>query len=117
MYHYLTGSASWLLLTMLTEVFGVKGRLGDLVLEPKLLPGQFDEAGATKVITSFANRKIRVSYSNPDKLEFGEYGIRSVMIDGDIAVEAGGVGKVTIKRNMLIALREDVIHDITVELG
>lgn len=117
MYHYLTGSASWLLLTMLTEVFGVKGRLGDLVLEPKLLPGQFDEAGAAKVITSFANRKIRVSYSNPDKLEFGEYGIRSVMIDGDIAVEAGGAGKVTIKRNMLIALREDVIHDITVELG
>ena len=28
-YAYLTGSASWLLLTLLTESFGVKGRLGD----------------------------------------------------------------------------------------
>ncbi|MCD4685888.1 MAG: cellobiose phosphorylase, partial [Anaerolineae bacterium] len=35
MYTYLTGSASWLLLTLTTEVFGVKGDLGDLALEPK----------------------------------------------------------------------------------
>ena len=37
MYPYLTGSASWYLLTLVTEVFGVKGELGDLALEPKLV--------------------------------------------------------------------------------
>ena len=42
MYPYLTGSASWYLLTLLTEVFGVKGDLGDLVLAPKLVAAQFD---------------------------------------------------------------------------
>lgn len=42
MYTYLTGSASWLLLTMVTEVFGVKGKLGDLLLQPKLVKEQFD---------------------------------------------------------------------------
>lgn len=30
MYAYLTGAASWYLLTMVTEVFGVKGVMGDL---------------------------------------------------------------------------------------
>ena len=36
-YAFLTGSASWLLLTLLTQAFGVRGKLGDLVLEPKLV--------------------------------------------------------------------------------
>lgn len=43
MYPWLTGSASWYLLTLVTEVFGVKGQLGDLLLQPKLLATQFDE--------------------------------------------------------------------------
>ena len=37
MYPWLTGSASWYLLTLVTEAFGVKGQLGDLLLQPKLL--------------------------------------------------------------------------------
>ena len=45
MYPWLTGSASWYLLTLLTEVFGVKGDLGDLILEPKLVAAQFDSQG------------------------------------------------------------------------
>ncbi|MFR8331610.1 MAG: hypothetical protein ACLU9S_03880 [Oscillospiraceae bacterium] len=28
MYHYLTGAASWFMLTMITEVFGVRGEAG-----------------------------------------------------------------------------------------
>ena len=35
MYNYLTGAASWFMLTMITEVYGVKGSLGNLVLAPK----------------------------------------------------------------------------------
>ena len=34
MYHYLTGAASWFMLTMITEVYGVKGAMGNLMLEP-----------------------------------------------------------------------------------
>ena len=31
MYHYLTGAASWFMLTMITQVFGVRGEAGDLI--------------------------------------------------------------------------------------
>ena len=58
MYPYLTGSASWYLLTLLTEAFGVKGQLGDLCLQPKLLASQFDERGRAGVKTRFAGRAI-----------------------------------------------------------
>ena len=51
MYPWLTGSASWYLLTLLTEVFGVKGDLGDLVLEPKLVAAQFDSQGDATIRT------------------------------------------------------------------
>ena len=43
MYTYLTGSASWYILTLVTEAFGVRGLLGDLLLEPKLVVAQFDQ--------------------------------------------------------------------------
>ena len=34
MYHYLTGAASWYLFTMITEVFGVRGVFGNLLVHP-----------------------------------------------------------------------------------
>lgn len=43
MYHYLTGAASWYMMTMITEVFGIRGQNGNLILYPKLLAEQFDE--------------------------------------------------------------------------
>ena len=75
MYPYLTGSASWYLLTMLTEVLGVKGQFGDLVLEPKLVPEQFDADGRASVLTLFAGRKLRITYHNPDCLPWGVYSV------------------------------------------
>ncbi|MCK4881467.1 MAG: hypothetical protein KAS92_00415, partial [Candidatus Omnitrophica bacterium] len=36
-YSYLTGSASWIVYTMLTKAFGVEGNGGDLMLKPQLI--------------------------------------------------------------------------------
>ena len=47
MYHYLTGAASWLLLTVLNEMYGIKGQLGALKLQPKLLATQFTNGMAS----------------------------------------------------------------------
>src|SRR6266498_2432690 len=58
MYTYLTGSASWFLLTMLNEAYGVKGELGNLVIEPKLTASQFGTDGKAKVSTLFAGKNI-----------------------------------------------------------
>lgn len=116
MYHYLTGSASWYLMTLLNEAYGVKGRLGDLVLEPKLLPEQFDQAGIAKVVTFFAGRELEIVYQNPRGLDYGLYQIRKLTIDGrDIAYETSE-RTVRIKRELIEALGTDR-HRVQIELG
>ena len=65
-YPYLTGSASWYLLTLLTEAFGVRGKLGDLQLTPRLVQEQFNAEGEASVRTFFAGRKLDISYQNPE---------------------------------------------------
>ena len=37
-FHYLTGSASWYVLTWVTQVLGIRGQWGNLLLAPKLMP-------------------------------------------------------------------------------
>lgn len=62
MYHYLTGAASWYMLTVVTQMFGTKGRLGDLHFEPKLMPEQFDSEGNAQIYFCFGGRKWHVTY-------------------------------------------------------
>ena len=82
MYHYLTGSASWLVLVMLTEVFGIRGELGNLLISPKLVKEQFGRSGKISIDTHFAGRKIKVNYSNPRKLDYGEYKVSKIALNG-----------------------------------
>lgn len=68
MYHYLTGAASWYLMTVLTEMFGIRGHFGDLVFAPKLMAEQFrsdentDRKSCASVEFLFAGRKLHVTY-------------------------------------------------------
>ncbi len=73
MYHYLTGAASWYMLTVITQAFGVHGEGGDLVIEPKLVREQFDEAGEAAIDFSFAGKQFRVVIVNREGKDFGEY--------------------------------------------
>jgi cellobiose phosphorylase len=82
MYHYLTGSASWMLMTVLTQIYGVKGELGDLVLEPKLVKEQFDAKGEAKVRAYFAGKHLEIVYQNPKKLDYSDYQIRLLKVNG-----------------------------------
>jgi cellobiose phosphorylase len=117
MYTYLTGSASWYLLTMITEVFGVRGALGDLMLEPKLLRQQFDERGEAGVLTLFANRKLEVVYVNEPGLDFGQYDVQSVRLNGDaVAFERRGHA-VIIARDTIESLDHTVVQRLEIEVG
>ena len=87
MYHYLTGTASWLMLTVVTEMFGVKGKLGDLCFEPKLLAEQFDEEGRASICMTFADKAFKVVYINEMHKECGDYTIGEITID-DLCYEA-----------------------------
>lgn len=78
LYHYLTGAASWYMHTFITQVFGVRGELGNLCIEPKLVREQFDEAGMASICLRFADRNFEIALENPNKLDYGEYCIVSV---------------------------------------
>lgn len=82
MYPYLTGSGSWLLLTLQTQVFGVRGENGQLVLKPKLSRCHFDAQGTAKIHCRSAGAELLVRYHNPDGLDAGEYRIGSVLCNG-----------------------------------
>lgn len=81
MYHYLTGSASWFILTQLTQVFGVRGEGGDLILSPKLLKEEFDQEAKASVQCFFAGKRIVLTYLNEKKLNYGKYQIKFLTIN------------------------------------
>jgi len=82
MYHYLTGSASWWVLTQLIYVFGVRGWRGDLILAPQLVKEEFNKQRVARVVCSFAGKRLTVEYHNPKKLDAGSYAIDTVFMNG-----------------------------------
>jgi len=110
MYHYLTGSASWLGLTMLTQVFGVRGKMGDLVIEPKLVKAQFGKSKKVSVNTAFLDRRISVNYFNPNGLDYGEYKVGDVTINGNLLRET------PIKKELFLQLASKPLNIINVNL-
>ncbi len=83
MYQYLTGSASWFVLTLLTQSFGVRGEYGDLLIEPKLVAAQFARSPRITLQTAFAGKRIEVAFTNRRGREFGSYRITDVRLNGN----------------------------------
>lgn len=110
MYPYLTGAGSWLLLTLQTQVFGVRGHNGDLMLEPKLLPCHFGTSGSAEIRCTSAGHTLTVRYHNPLGVDYGSYQIGTVSWETGSA--AGSGSRMVIPRN---ALPEDgpVTLDVT----
>lgn len=114
MYHYLTGAASWFMMTMVTEVFGVRGEAGDLILYPKLLACQFDVDGTACVSIPFAGKNFTVIYKNKERKDFGCYIIGSAACDeSELAVNEDSF--IIIPRKALTALSDDM-HRIVINL-
>lgn len=114
LYNYLTGSASWYMLTVLTEMFGLKGSLGDLIIEPKLMASQFDRKGNARISFYFAGKKLIVTYENPEKKEFGDYEVEEIYIDETRYDWEGTVP--IILRNYIEGLEKEE-HEIRVKLS
>ena len=115
MYPYLTGSASWYLLTLVTEAFGVHGKLGNLVLEPNLVAEQFGKDGMAHLVTRFADRTLEVAYLNPVHLDFGDYRVCGVRLDGQ-PVEVADL-PVIVSRSQILRLDPAETHRIEIDLG
>jgi cellobiose phosphorylase len=117
MYPYLTGSASWYLLTMVTEVFGVRGIMGDVVLNPKLVRAQFDGAGRACIHTLFAGKRLEVVYHNPASLEYGEYQIKKINVNGEPTPIKWRANAATLPRGVIAALEEGRLNRLDVTLA
>lgn len=114
LYHYLTGAASWLLLTVLTQMFGVKGDFGNLQIEPKLMLEQFDDNKEAHVELVFADRKLCIQYHNKYSKEYGDYKIGSIVVEGkSYELE---LDNAVIERKELEALDVTKTHRIHIEL-
>lgn len=114
MYHYLTGSASWFMLTILTQMFGVRGNCGDLILNPKLVAEQFNEKGTALIHTYFGDRNITVIYENKNQKEIGDYEIEEVYMNEKFYPISGEEARIS--RKDIQELDETVEHKIRVIL-
>jgi cellobiose phosphorylase len=116
MYPYLTGSASWYLLTLVTEAFGVRGVAGDLELAPRLVREQFDASGQAALTTTFAGRRLQVVYHNPARLDWDAYHILAVRLNGQPILGASG-SQALLPRSLITVLPPDHPHRIDVDLA
>lgn len=115
LYHYLTGAASWYMLTVITEVFGVRGEAGDLCVKPQLMTEQFDEAGKAELTMYFAGKHLHVTIENPQKKGAGSYQVLEASLDGKEVTEISGC-KAIISKQTVDALEDGVVHEISVIL-
>lgn len=81
MYPYLTGSASWLVLTMIDLVFGIEINKDELILNPKLCLDEFKNSLA-KIKTKVLNKIVNITYENKKNLEYGSYKIEHILLNG-----------------------------------
>lgn len=117
MYSYLTGSASWFIFTLLTQVFGVRAEYGDLLIEPKLTSAQFKYAASLSITADFAGKTIEVKFINPQKKDFGRYLIQNVTFNAQTIAEDLKQHSFLFKREDFLALSNGRADKIEVILG
>lgn len=83
LYNYLTGAASWYMLTVITQMFGVRGEAGGLTICPQLLLEQFDKENKAAISLKFMGIMWDIVIENPDRLEVGEYMVGESYLDGE----------------------------------
>ncbi len=128
LYHYLTGAASWYMLTVMTEMFGVRGKFGKLVLEPKILAEQFDADGKVSVQIDFGGRHFNICYLNAKAKEYGSYRIAGAKLDGEVlelenieskkaqcGIANDGMS-IELSKELILGLDEGAVHHLEIIL-
>ncbi|MBI4707461.1 MAG: cellobiose phosphorylase [Candidatus Omnitrophica bacterium] len=116
MYAYLTGSASWFVLTLLTEVFGIKGSGGDLLIEPKLCNDNFKHSSTISIQRNFAGRHLIIEFYLKRKTVHCENNIVSARLNSSCLC-LQSKNSMVIKRSFILNLPANKIHKIKIELA
>lgn len=118
MYHYLTGSASWMMLTVLNEMYGIRGELGDLVVQPRLMAEQFSRDGYASASTWFHGCNVTVNFKNNSFADYPDYRVADASINGKNIgglIQKDGLVKIPQTTFIDLAGTEPVILDITLD--
>lgn len=83
MYPYLTGAGSWMMLTLITQLFGVQGDRGDLSLRPQLLPCHFGEKQTAMIRCFFAEKEWEIVYYRPEQSAWDRLAVESAALDNE----------------------------------
>ena len=116
MYSYLTGSASWFVLTLVRLSFGIRGKDGDLLIEPKLSAKQFKSSSTISINRTFAGRYLKISFLNPRKLGFGKYKITKATLNQK-RLTLNNPNSIIIPRKTLSKLPSNRPHSVHILLG
>ena len=116
LYSYLTGAASWYMLTMVTAVYGIHGNLGNLVIAPNLMPDQYDENGNAGLTFKFSGHEFDVLVHNSDKTEPEYARIKEALCDG-IKLENVTENSVKLMKADIDRLSDKQCHVIQINIG
>lgn len=106
-YHYLTGAASWYMMTVITEVYGVRGENGDLAICPKLVREQFDKAGTASITLPFAGKRFQVTFANLTGKDCGEYRIEKAYLVNSSSPE---MQRLPVIDGRAVLARKEILH-------
>jgi cellobiose phosphorylase len=117
-YAYLTGSSTWLLLALTTQIFGVDGHFGDLVINPKLDPSFFGHDNTATISRRFRDLNLTVTFKNEHRKAFPHFSIGKIFVNGINVpeVETKSQGKI-LPYDLLMKLSQNRQCAIEVELG
>jgi len=108
-YMYLTGSSTWIFLSLVSQVFGVRGQRGNLLLQPKLSDWFFDNQGKASIECSFQGQRIRVTYKNKQKKPAGSYFITEVDADRE-TLFSGKTRELLIDQSFIKSFNRDLLN-------
>ncbi|MCP4649443.1 MAG: cellobiose phosphorylase [PVC group bacterium] len=117
MYSYLTGSASWYVMTVLTEIFGIKGHFGELVIAPKLAAKQFIGTKNVSLRCNFAGRSLNITFKNPRKVEYEKYAFSGVTISPQMSFASISEKEIIILRKELLKVPKNTPINIEIILN
>jgi len=118
LYNYLTGTASWLVKTMVSFVFGLRGECGNLLISPKLTKNYFEGSKTIKAHANFAGKRIELIYNNPKRLDWGKYRIEKILVNGKVpTTQIRSKTEVLIERSHLLGLAKNSAVKIEVLLA
>jgi cellobiose phosphorylase len=117
-YCYLTGSATWLLMAVLTQMFGLRGERGDLCIQPRLRKDQFGADGETGVAFNMFGRRLDVRIRNRHGLDWGRYRVTAVRINATVLPGASTPDQaVIVPRDEVLRLCTRRVNRVRIDLG